>query len=147
MRVIFLKDVKGQGKKDEIKEVKDGYAMNFLIKKGYATKADETGLKNLSREQETRKLEESLLVKDMESLKGKIEKVTLTFKVKTGKEERMFGQISVKQIKEELQKKGFNIDKTKIKLDHPIMSIGCHEIDINLHKEVVAKLKIQVKGA
>ena len=83
----------------------------------------------------------------MESLKDKIEKVTLTFKVKTGKEERMFGQISVKQIKEELQKKGFNIDKTKIKLDHPIMSLGCHEIDINLHKEVVAKLKIQVKGA
>lgn len=147
MRVIFLKDVKGQGKKDEIKEVKDGYAMNFLIKKGYATKADEIGLRNLSKEQETRKLEESLLIKEMESLKEQIEKITLTFTAKTGKEGKMFGQISGKQLKEELSKKGFNIDKTKIALDHPIMSLGYHEVEINLHKEVIAKLKVQVKGA
>lgn len=147
MRVIFLKDVKGQGKKDEIKEVKDGYAMNFLIKKGYAVKADETGLKNLSKEQETRKLEESLLIKEMQSLKEEIEKITLVFKVKTGATDKMFGQISIKQLKEELNKQGFNIEKTKFVLDHPIMSLGTHEIDINLHKKVIAKLKVQVKGA
>jgi large subunit ribosomal protein L9 len=121
--------------------------MNFLIKKGYATKADEAGLKNLSKEQETRKLEEALLIKEMQKVKEQLEKITLTFKVKTGSQDRMFGQISVKQIKEELTKKGFNIDKTKIKLDMPIMSLGTHIVEIALHKEVTASLKVEVKGA
>lgn len=146
VKVIFLKDVKGQGKKDEIKEVKDGYAMNFLIKKGYAQMANTSNLKNLEVQKQTRKLEESLLIKDMESLKKELEKVTLKFSVKTGKEERMFGQISVKQVKEELTKQGFNIDKTKIKIDHPIMSLGMHDVDIELHKEVIAKVKVHVQG-
>ncbi len=146
VKVIFLKDVKGQGKKDEIKEVKDGYAMNFLIKKGYAQMANSSNLKNLEVQKETQKLEESLLIKEMESLKNELEKITLKFTVKTGKEERMFGQISVKQIKEELGKQGYNIDKTKIKLDHPIMSLGHHEVDIELHKKVIAKVKVHVQG-
>lgn len=146
MKVIFLKDVKGQGKKDEIKEVKDGYAMNFLIKKGYAEPANTSNLKNLSIKKETRKLEESLLIKDMESLKKELEKITLKFTVKTGEQDKMFGQISVKQIKEELNKNGYSIDKTKIKIDHPIMSLGMHNVDIELHKEVIASVKVQVQG-
>lgn len=146
MKVIFLKDVKGQGKKDEIKEVKDGYAMNFLIKKGYAEAANTSNLKHLEIKKETRKLEESLLIKDMESLKKELEKMTLKFTVKTGGQDKMFGQISVKQIKEELNKKGYSIDKTKIKIDHPIMSLGMHNVDIELHKQVIATIKVQVQG-
>lgn len=146
MKVIFLKDLKGQGKKDEIKEVKDGYAMNFLIKKGYAEPANTSNLKNLEIKKETRKLEESLLIKDMESLKKELEKITLKFTVKTGGQDKMFGQISVKQIKEELNKNGYSIDKTKIKIITPIMSLGMHDVDIELHKEVIAKVKVQVQG-
>lgn len=146
MKVIFLKDVKGQGKKDEIKEVKDGYAMNFLIKKGYAEAANTSNLKNLEIKKETKKLEETLLIKDMQSLKKELEKITFKFTVKTGNQDKMFGQISVKQIKEELNKNGYNIDKTKIKIDHPIMSLGIHNVDIELHKEVTANVKIQVQG-
>ena len=82
MKVIFIKDVKGQGKKNEIKDVKDGYAMNFLIKNGYAMAANQTNLKNFEKQRQTEKLEESLLIKDMESLKQKIEKETLKFQVK-----------------------------------------------------------------
>ena len=146
LKVIFLKDLKGQGKKDEIKEVKDGYAMNFLIKKGYAEPANKSNIKNLEIKKETRKLEENLLIKDMESLKKEIEKITLKFIVKTGEHDKMFGQISVKQIKEELNKNGFNIDKTKIKINYPIMCLGMHNVDIELHKEVIANLKVQVQG-
>ena len=146
MKVIFIKDVKGQGKKNEIKDVKDGYAMNFLIKKGYAMAANQTNLKNFEKQRQTEKLEESLLIKDMESLKQKIEKETLKFQVKTGEQEKMFGTISAKQIKEELSKLGYNIDKTKIKIDHPIMSLGMHTVQIELHKEVLATIKIHVQG-
>ncbi len=146
MKVIFIKDVKGQGKKNEIKEVKDGYAMNFLIKNGYAMAANQTNLKNFEKQRQTEKLEESLLIKDMESLKQKIEKETLKFQVKTGEQEKMFGTISAKQIKEELSKLGYNIDKTKIKIDHPIMCLGMHTVQIELHKEVLATIKIHVQG-
>ena len=146
MKVIFIKDVKGQGKKNEIKDVKDGYAMNFLIKNGYAMAANQTNLKNFEKQRQTEKLEESLLIKDMESLKQKIEKETLQFQVKTGEQEKMFGTISAKQIKEELSKLGYNIDKTKIKIDHPIMSLGMHTVQIELHKEVLATIKIHVQG-
>lgn len=146
MKVIFIKDVKGQGKKNEIKEVKDGYAMNFLIKNGYAIGANSTNLKNFEKQRETEKLEENLLIKEMESLKQKLERETLKFSVKTGSGDKMFGTISIKQIKEGLSKLGYNIDKTKIKVESPITSLGFHNIKIELHKEVVANIKVQVQG-
>ena len=144
MKVIFKKDVKGQGKRDEIKEVSDGYATNFLIKKGLAVQATESNLKKLNNEIQTRKLENNLLVVEMKELKKEIEKITLKFKAKTGAVYKMFGQISVKQIKKELENQGYNIDKTKILLDHPITCLGMHNVDIELHKEVTAVLKVNV---
>ncbi len=143
MKVIFLSDVKGQGKKDEIKEVSDGYAMNFLIKKGLAEPANNTNVKNLNKKIETNKLAENLFIKEMEKLKEKIEKITLVFKVSTGKQDMMFGTISVKQIKEELSKQGFDIDKKQIKIENPIASLGFHEIKIELHKKVIANIKVK----
>lgn len=144
MKVIFLKDVKGQGKKDEIKEVKDGYGMNFLIKNGYAVLATETGVKRLKTEQEENRLQEQLNIKECEQLKQKLEKLKLQFKVKTGKTDQVFGSISTKAISDELKKNGFDIDKRKIHLDNQISSLGCHEVEIELHKEVLAKIKIQL---
>ena len=108
MKVILLKDVKKQGKKDDILDVSDGYAENFLIKNGLAVKYTDGSKKRLQNELETRALEEDLLVKKCQSDKEKIEKLTLTFKVKVGKNGKIFGTISSKQIAEELNKKGFN---------------------------------------
>jgi len=144
MKVIFTQDVKGQGKKNEIKDVSDGYAKNFLIKKGLAVVADKINLgrldKNLKEEAKT----EENLIKEMEQLKTRLEKENITFKVKTGKQDMMFGSISIKQIKKELDNLGYNIDKTKIVLDNQITSLGFHEVKIKLHKKVEAKIKIQV---
>ncbi len=144
MKVIFIKDVKGQGKKGEIKEVSDGYAENFLIKKKYAVPATNNNLKNLQKETESKRLEESLLINEMKDLKKKLEKEKFEFQVKTGSQDKMFGQISIKQIKNALQEKGYKIDKTQILIDHPIVGLGIHNVEIELHKEVKAIIKISI---
>ena len=105
MKVIFLKDLKGQGKKDEIKEVKDGYAENFLIAKGYAVKLTEQSLSKFNRDKAKEKDLDDKNREEALKIKEKIEKEELIFKVKTGEADKVFGSISPKQIKEELDKK------------------------------------------
>lgn len=144
MKVIFLKDVKKQGKKGEIKEVADGYGKNFLIKNGYAVLATQTGVKRLNAENEEKRLEENLNIKNCEAIKQKLEKAKFKFKVKTGTGDRVFGSVSTKSIAEELKKQGFDIDKKKIKLDSPLTSLGFHNVQIELHKEVVAQIKVEL---
>lgn len=142
MKVIFLKDVKGQGKKDEIKEVKDGYAKNFLIKNKYAVAYTETSNKRLNEEIETRKKKNEEDIKNANEIKKKLSKEKIVFNVKTGKEDRVFGSISTKQIKDELDKLGYDIDKKKIIIDIPISSLGHHIVKVELHKEVIANLEV-----
>ena len=144
MKVIFLTDVKGQGKKNEIKEVKDGYAENFLIKKGLAIKANENNIGKVSRKVTEEALEESLLIKDLQDVKRKLEKETIEFKVKTGEQDKVFGSISTKQIKKELNDLGYKIEKQNIKLDHVIDTLGIHNVEIELHKKVIATIKVKV---
>ena len=145
MKVIFIKDVKGQGKKGDVKEVKDGYGMNYLIKNNYAVQATTTSINRLKKENAEKALEENLLIKDMEDLKKKLEKEKFVFKAKTGNQDQMFGTISVKQIKEKLSELGYNIKKQDIHLEFPLQSIGFHEVEIELHKKVIAKIKVEIK--
>jgi len=144
MKVIFLKDVKGQGKKDEIKDVKPGYAQNFLIKNGYAVALTETSKKKLDIETEKRKQADNLDKENNIKIKEKIEKLKIVFKLKAGKNEQVFGSVSTKQIHSELLKNDINVDKKKIKLDFPISSLGFHKVNIELRKDVIAILNIQV---
>lgn len=145
MKVILLKDVKKQGKKDDVINVSDGYAQNFLIKNGLAIKYTDGSSERLKKEIDTRNKNEEEKIKECEEIKKKIESITFTFKVKTGKEGKMFGSISTKQIADELNKKGFNIDKKKIKSDITIDSLGVHNVEVELHKKVIVTLKIEVK--
>lgn len=144
MKVIFLKDLKGQGKRNEIKEVKDGFAKNYLIKNGYALPANTNNINKMNNVVKQEKEEEQELVKNKELLKAKLEKEKLEFRIKTGKEDKVFGSISVKQIKDELTKLGYKIEKQNIKLEEPISSLGIHKIKIELHKKVAAILNIHV---
>ena len=144
MQVILLKDVRKVGKKGEIKTVKDGYGQNYLIKNGLAKAANSKNLNELKNQKvREAKQDRENKAKALED-KKKLEKAKFKFIVKAGANDKMFGSISTKQIKEKLEENGFNIDKTKISLDHPITSLGFHDVIIHLYTGVDAKIKIEI---
>lgn len=144
MEVIFIKDLKNQGKKGQVKNVKDGYAENYLIKNGYAVKKTKENLLKLNQEQTKKAKEDAANKEEAKILKEKLSKVTLEFKVKTGEGDRVFGSISIKQIKDELAKQGYKIEKSAIELTSNISSLGFHNVNINLYPEISAQIKVHV---
>ena len=144
MRVIFIKDVKGQGKKGEIKTVADGYGKNFLIKNGYAVMATQTSLKILDEQNKEAQKQEEENIKKCEELKKQIENLKIKISVKAGEGDRVFGSVSTKVVHEELLNKGIDLDKKKIHLESPLSSLGFHNVEINLHKKVTAILKVEL---
>ena len=143
MEVIFIKSLKNQGKKGEIKEVKDGYAENFLIKNGYAVKKTAGTMKSLETYNKKEEAEDLKNREEAKKIKEQIEKENYKFQVKTGKDERVFGSISIKQIKNKLDEK-YHIEKNMINLDHPITSLGYHNVEIILYKDIKATLRIEL---
>lgn len=144
MKVIFTKDVKGQGKAGDIKEVKDGYGENFLIRNGYAVAYTQRSKEILDINNKNKADMERAEIKRCENIKAELKNKKLTFKVKTGKQDQVFGTISTKQIAGELEKLGYKIDKKKIVLDGAISSLGFHEVKINLHKKVQATIRVEL---
>ena len=144
MKVIFIKDLKKQGKKDEIKEVSDGYATNFLIKNGYAVKYTKTSNERLYDDIKERELKEAKDIEEANKIKDKLAKENIVFNVKVGKDGKVFGNISTKQISEKLTNLGYNIDKKKIILDTTLNTLGTHNVKIILHKKVDATLRVTI---
>ena len=136
MKIILLEDVKGKGKKDDIINVSDGYGKNYLLKNKLGVLYTEGSKKVLDKEIKIRQDREDALVSDLTKIKEKLENKNIKFKVKVGKEDRVFGNISTKQISEEVKKLGFNIDKKCIKPDSNIDSLGTHKVLVELHKKV-----------
>lgn len=148
MQVVFLEDVKGRGKKGEVKNVPDGYANNFLIKNKKAEPA--TG-KNLGAVKGRQKAEEKQAAAELaaaKELKAMLEddKTVVTIPGKAGTDGRLFGAVSTKQIAAELEKQyKVKIDKRKLLLNQPIHAMGFTSVPVKLHKEVQAELRVHVK--
>lgn len=144
MKVIFIKNLKNQGKINEIKEVSDGYATNFLIKNGYAVKYTKTSNERLNNDLERNRQEDEKNKDNANKLKEKLEKEHLKFVVKTGSNGKVFGNISSKQVSEELKKINYEIDKKKIQINDSLNTIGHHYVDIELYKNIKAKLHVEL---
>jgi large subunit ribosomal protein L9 len=145
MKVIFLKDVKGKGKKGEVKNVADGYAHNFLLKQGLAKEANNANISTLDA---LKKKEEKAAAEELaeaNKLKEVLDQITVELTAKAGEGGRIFGSITTKQIAEELQKKpGIKIDKRKMELADAIRTLGHTKVPVKLHHEVLATLTVSV---
>ena len=144
MKVILIENIKGTGKKDDIKEVKDGFG-SFLIKNKKAVPYSEKSKEVLSTQIKDREDKEKELIANCENLKKEIEKLQIKIPVKTGVQGKVFGSISSKQISEELKKKNINIDKKIIEAEN-INVLGGHLVKIKLHKKVIAELNVILEG-
>lgn len=144
MKVIFLEDVKGKGKKGEVKNVSEGYARNFLLPNKLAAEANSGNLKTLEvkKQGEEKRAEEKL--KEAQVYKEKLEKLTVEIKAKSGEGGRLFGAVTSKQIADTLAKMKMKVDKRKIELDEPIRALGYTNVPIKLHQEVTATIKVHV---
>lgn|SRR5690554_3900691 len=145
MEVILLKDVKGTGKKGEIKTVSPGYANNFLLKKGLAKEATAGAKKELAMKEKAQEREEAEVLEEAKKDKVTIESNPLEIKEKAAEDGRLFGSVTTKQIAKELQKQlGIKVDKRKIIQKMPMRSLGSQKLEVKLHREVSAELTVRV---
>ncbi len=144
MKVILRKHFENLGEVGTVVEVKDGYALNYLIPRHIAFLATEGNIKAL---QEEKKQSAAKEVKELEAankLKVELEKASVSILVKVGEEERLFGSVTAQDISTALTSKGFDIDKRKIDLAEPIKALGIHDVNVKLHPKVTAVIKTWV---
>jgi len=147
MRVIFLADVKGKGKKGDIKEVPTGYAQNYLIKNGLAKEANKSSISALAGQKKAQEKQEAELLAEAKKMQSFLEQedTVVAIKAKAGEDGRLFGSIPSKQIAEALKKQyQVKLDKRKIELNNPIRTLGYTNIPVKLHHEVTATIKVHV---
>lgn len=144
MKVIFLKDVKGQGKKGDIKDLSEGYVRNFLLPKNLVKIASEGNVKTLDMQQASEVKRKEKEKQDAIALGKKLEELTVQIKAKSGEGGKLFGAITTKQIADALAALGHKIDKRKIELNDPIRTLGVTQAPIKLHQDVKATLKVQI---
>ncbi|MDT8862808.1 50S ribosomal protein L9 [Alkalihalobacillus sp. MEB130] len=144
MKVIFLADVKGKGKKGETKNVSEGYARNYLLPNQLAVEATQGNLKNLEAQKKSQQKKADEELEEAKAYKEELEALTIEIKAKSGEGGRLFGAISTKQIAETLKKMKKKVDKRKIMLDDPIRALGYTNVPIKIHPEVIATVKVHV---
>lgn len=145
MKVILLEDVKKIGKKGDIKEVKDGYAYNFLFAKNLAAPATKQNLSAVEREKELKVNEEIKRKEEAENIGKVLTDKEFVFKVKAGDKGRLFGSLSTKEIGQEIEDQyKIKLDKRKLSIDEPIRALGTYNVTAKLHPEVSFEFKIKV---
>ncbi|HHW9488849.1 50S ribosomal protein L9 [Staphylococcus aureus] len=143
MKVIFTQDVKGKGKKGEVKEVPVGYANNFLLKKNYAVEATPGNLKQLELQKKRAKQERQQEIEDAKALKEMLSNIEVEVSAKTGEGGKLFGSVSTKQIAEALKAQhDIKIDKRKMDLPNGIHSLGYTNVPVKLDKEVEGTIRV-----
>ncbi|HCX3055009.1 TPA: 50S ribosomal protein L9 [Staphylococcus aureus] len=143
MKVIFTQDVKGKGKKGEVKDVPVGYANNFLLRKNYAVEATPGNLKQLELQKKRAKQERQQEIEDAKALKETLSNIEVEVSAKTGEGGKLFGSVSTKQIAEALKAQhDIKIDKRKMDLPNGIHSLGYTNVPVKLDKEVEGTIRV-----
>lgn len=145
MKVILLQDVKKVGKKNEIKDVSDGFARNFLFAKNLAKPATPEALRAIEAAEKQREQHKSKEMQKYQALVDRINLLTLRFKVKMGGKGKTFGSVSVAQIQSALKAEGVDVEKDSIVLEGPIKTLGEKSIEVRFPHGFVGKVKIVVE--
>ncbi|MDJ1479615.1 50S ribosomal protein L9 [Cytophagaceae bacterium YF14B1] len=146
MEIILKEDIAGLGYKNDLVQVRPGYARNFLIPKGYAIVATESAKKIQAENVKQVAHKAEKLRKDAEELATNIGDITLEIAAKVGESGKIFGKVTTTQISDALRSKGFEVDRKKISLDSEVKSVGNYTATLDLHKEVKHKIKFNVIG-
>ena len=144
MKVVLLKDVKGSGKAGDIIEAKDGFAQNFLIKKGLAKPADAQALNENKQQKEAQAFHRQETLKANKELREKLDGIKVEVKVKTGANGKFFGSVTNKEVADKLFELGFDIDKKKVILSSSIKSAGVYPATIKISPEESAKISVEI---
>ena len=146
MKVILLKDVKGQGKKGDIINVSDGYARNFLFPKQLAIEPTKTALNELKGQQDSKNYREQKELEEANTIAEKISKVTVCVSAKAGENGKLFGAVTSSEIADKLKMEHhIVVDKKKIQLDEAIRNFGVYKVNIKLHPKVTGVLTVKVQ--
>lgn len=147
MKIVLLKDVKGTGKKGEIKEVADGFAKNFLFKNNFARLADNSAVNETKLQKDAANFHKQQELQAAKQLAKEVEGKTIVVKIKCGENGKTFGSITSKEISEELEKINITVDKKKIDLKEPIKAVGSYTVTAKIYPEVSAKFVVDVQSA
>jgi large subunit ribosomal protein L9 len=145
VKVIFLQDVKGQGKKGEVKEVAEGYAVNFLFKKKYAVEATPGNIHRQEEMKQNEKLKLEKILAEAKEMAKVLENTKVVLKSKVGQNGKVFGAITSKQIADVLLSQQIELDKRKIHLPESIKVLGTTLVPVKLHPDVTAELRVEVQ--
>lgn len=145
MEIILREDVAHLGKAGEVVAVKDGYARNFLLPRGLAYPATAGNKRRIEVEQQRRDARMATQRGDAEQLAQRLAAVSLTFTVKTGEGEKLFGSITAQDIAQQLKEQGFALDKRRVALEEPIKMIGIYKVPVRLDAGVQAEIRVWVK--
>ena len=145
MKVILLEDIKGKGKKDQVLEVSDGYARNYLFAKKLAIEADTKALNELKNREASRQHKYEVEKKAAEEIAKQLDSITLVLRHEAGKDNKLYGAITTKEIVQQLkQNYGIEIDKKKLSMDTPIKTFGTYKIKAKLFTGISAAITVQV---
>ncbi|MFA5275937.1 MAG: 50S ribosomal protein L9 [Candidatus Omnitrophota bacterium] len=144
MEVILTKDVEKVGKAGAVIKVKDGFARNFLLPGGLALPVTAGNLKKLEQDKQKKAEQAEKLKNEALALKERLSGLSLTIPAISQEDEKLYGSIAAHDIAVALKEESFNIDKNLIELAEPIKQLGIYEVDVKLHPEVIAKLKIWI---
>jgi len=146
MKVVLLQDVKGQGKKGDIVEVNEGYARNFLVKKGLAEVATASKINDINQKKAAADFHRAEEIKATRELAKEISGKTFTVKIKAGQGGKVFGSVTVANVAEALQQAGYNVDKKRVVLAQPIKNIGVYDVDLKFMEGITSKIKVLVEA-
>ena len=147
MKVILTADVKGQGKKDQVINVSDGYARNFLFPKKLAVPADAGALNDVKNKEASKQHKIEVERAAAQDVAKKLEAIVVKMVYAAGPDKRLYGSVTSKEIAETLKKEyGIEVDKRKINLAEPIKSFGTYKVDVKLFSDVSGKITIEVCG-